>query len=196
MSHLHALNDWSLDDLLLSSRAPSEATKTDKSYSALTLNVSGADFLRPKLVCLPIGGKACFVLFPVFVGHVLKSAGGTSVQRIGSLKNRGRWFKEKEMHFVSMPFSYLQVFLLQFKLKSQAQSWKLFEFILMNFKFYPPLSYLCLMWYMHMYTSGITIFNFMALTCTAEGPSSCARGGHLRSQLCPSPVRLEESNWV
>lgn len=44
------------------------------------------------------------MLFPVFVGHVLKGAGGASVQRIGSLKDRGgKRFKEKEMHFVIIP---------------------------------------------------------------------------------------------
>ena len=53
------------------------------------------------------------MLLPVLVGHVLKSAGGTSVQRIGSLKNsRGKKrFKEK-MHVVSTPFPHLQIFVL------------------------------------------------------------------------------------
>lgn len=37
------------------------------------------------------------MLFPVFVGHILKCTGGASVQRIGSLKDRGeKGFKKKE----------------------------------------------------------------------------------------------------
>lgn len=101
-----------------------EATKKGKSNSALTFNISEVDFPWPKEVCLSIYGEARLVFFPVFVGHVLKSTGGASVQRIGSLKDRGKTVKKTYI----LLLYHLNIFkCLHYSSNCQSQFWKLFE---------------------------------------------------------------------